>query len=329
MKGAKAAYEAFERDHGKTQATATRAATVRERYDAIEKVLGPAPELTLNLGGGVKMEMVLVKAGEFMMGSDDEGGKEEKPAHKVRISKPYYIGKFDVAVAQFRRFAETTKYETECESGGNKGWAVRNGMWQKDVAGINWKQPDFEQTPEHPVVLVTWNDAQAFAAWLSRLSGRDLRLPTEAQWEYAARGPGSPKYPWGDKWEGILANVADASLRRAGVNMNWGEIKEDDGYPFTSPGDAYKNASWCGALDMAGNVWQWVEDRFDGDYYASSPAVDPPGPASGNDRVLRGGCWANGPGDARCARRLPVNPDHRFTNAGFRLVVVAGASRTP
>ena len=116
---------------------------------------------------------------------------------------------------------------------------------------------------------MTWNDAQEFCKWATKATGRTVRLPTEAEWEYAARGPQSPKYPWGDKWEGILANVADASLRKAGFNMQWGEIKEDDGYPFTSPGGAYKNASWCGAYDMAGNVWQWCQDLLNDKYYAA------------------------------------------------------------
>ncbi|MGD0094824.1 MAG: SUMF1/EgtB/PvdO family nonheme iron enzyme, partial [Planctomycetota bacterium] len=115
MKGAKAAYETFERDHGKTQTAANRAATVRERYDAIEKVIGPAPTLSLDLGGGVKMEMLLIKAGEFMMGADNEDGNEEKPAHKVKISKPFYMGKFHVTVAQFRAFANAIKFQTEAE----------------------------------------------------------------------------------------------------------------------------------------------------------------------------------------------------------------------
>lgn len=320
MKSAKAAYKAFERDHGKTQTAAKQAGSLRERYEAIEKVLAPAPTLTLNLGGGVNMEMVLVKAGEFNMGSNDGPG-DEKPVHKVRISKPYYIGKFHLTVAQFRASADATKYQTEAEKGGNKGLTFKGGKWQ-EVSDVNWRSPAFKQEHNHPVILVTWHDAQDFCKWASKATGRTVRLPTEAEWEYAARGPQSPKYPWGDKWEANMANVADASLRRAGLILPFGEVKEDDGYPFTSPCGAFRNASWCGAFDMAGNAWQWVEDRFGGNYYASSPTVDPPGPDTGNDRGLRGGVWTDGPGSCRSANRgCKTYPSSRNADFGFRVVV--------
>ena len=327
MKGAKAAYEGFERDHGQTATAKTRAATVRERYDAIEKVLGPAPTLMLNLGGGVKMELVLVKAGEFMMGSDDGEGCE-KPVHKVKISKPFYLGKYEITVAQFRAFADATKFQTDAEKK-NKGFTVKDGNMQ-EVSGVNWRNPGFKQEDGHPVVVVTWNDAQEFCKWTKKLAGRTVRLPTEAEWEYAARGPKSPKFPWGDKWEGIPANVADASLKAAGYSMDWGEIKEDDGFPYTSPVGHYKNsASWCGAFDMAGNAWQWCQDYFNDKYYAESTAIDPQGPANGEYRVLRGGCWCYGPGGCRCARRVQVNPGDRYAANGFRVVVGCGSSGTP
>ena len=283
-------------------------------------------EVSLDLGGGVKMELVLVKAGEFMMGADD-GEVNEKPVHKVKISKPYYIGKFNVTVGQFRAFADAAKYQTEAEKSG-EGYTMKDGIWHS-VRGVNWRNSGFKQEDNHPVVVVTWNDAQDFCKWATRLAGRTVRSPTEAEWEYAARGPQSSKYPWGDKWEGITANVADASLRRAGFDMGWGETKEDDGYPFTSPGGAYKNASWCGAYDMAGNVWQWCQDYFNDRYYAASPAIDPQGPANGGDHVLRGGSWANGPGSCRSERRDRINPGYRAANLGFRVVVEFGSSRTP
>ena len=287
-------------------------------------------ELKLDLGGGIAMELVLVPAGEFEMGSN-EGGPEERPVHKVRISKPFYIGKYDVTVAQFRRFVETTGYETECERGGSKGWTVKGGKW-REIEGANWRNPGFEQTPDHPVVVVTWADAQAFTVWLSKLSGRDAHLPTEAQWEYAARGPQSLKYPWGDTWDGTRANHGDVSLRNAGFTQ-WGCSGDNDGYAFTSPIGAYKNASWCGAYDMAGNVWQWCADWFNDKYYAESPPVDPKGPASGVGRVLRGGVWLSFASDCRSARRHSYYPYGKDSDVGFRVVVegsqaAAGAQPT-
>jgi formylglycine-generating enzyme required for sulfatase activity len=297
---------------------------VKERYEAIEPVSGAPKELMLDLGGDVKMELVLVKAGEFDMGSND-GEENEKPVHKVKISQPYYIGKYDVTVAQFRAFVDAAKFQTIAEKQ-NKGWTVKDGTWQ-EVSGVNWRNPGFKQEDNHPVVVMTWGDAREFCKWATKATGRTVRLPTEAEWEYAARGPKSLKYPWGDKWEGIMANVADASLRRAGFNMEWGEIKEDDGYPFTSPGGAYKNSSWCGAYDMAGNVWQWCQDYFSDKYYGESPVVDPQGPANGDDRVRRGGGWASAPGSCRSARRHKLY--HCDASTGFRVVVECGSSRHP
>jgi formylglycine-generating enzyme required for sulfatase activity len=291
-----------------------------------ETVGGPAKERMLDLGGGVKMELVLVEAGEFNMGSND-GKENEKPVHKVKISQPYYIGKYDVTVAQFRAFADAAKFQTEAEKQ-NNGWTVKDGTWQ-EVSGVNWRNPGFKQEDNHPVVVMAWSDTQEFCKWATKATGRTVRLPTEAEWEYAARGPKSLKYPWGDEWEGILANVADASLRRAGFNMKWGEIKEDDGYPFTSPGGAYKNASWCGAYDMAGNVWQWCQDYFNDKYYGESPAVDPQGPAKVGDRVLRGGSWTSPPGDCRSARRVWDHSGGRSAVAGFRVVVGGVSFRMP
>jgi len=274
------------------------------------------------------MELVLVPAGEFMMGADNEGGNQEKPAHKVKISQPYYIGKYDVTVAQFRAFAEAMEFQTEAEKG-NGGVTLKDGKWEY-VRGVNWQDPGFKQEENHPVVVVTWNTAQEYCKWATKLAGRTVRLPTEAEWEYAARGPQSSKYPWGDKWEGIMANVADASLRRAGFDMRWGEIKEDDGFPYTSPVGHYEeSASWCGAFDMAGNVWQWCQDYFNDKYYGESPAVDPQGPATGRDRVIRGGCWDASPFSCRSMHRFKNNPGTRNADHGFRVVVVCGSSRTP
>ncbi|MCY3018741.1 MAG: SUMF1/EgtB/PvdO family nonheme iron enzyme [Planctomycetota bacterium] len=289
---------------------------------AYAKQHGLDPTISLDLGGGVKMEMVLVPAGEFDMGSND-GEACETPVHKVRISRPFYIGKYDVTVAQFRAFANAAEYRTDAEKC-NRGHSVGDGKWQ-EMNGITWRTPGFKQDDDHPVVVVTWNDAQEFCKWATRLAGRTVRLPTEAEWEYAARGSGSPRYPWGDRWEGIMANVADASLRRAGFNMRWGEIKENDGYPFTSPGGAYKNASWCGAYDMAGNVWQWCQDYFSDKYYGESPSTDPSGPGTGEDHVLRGASWTKHPNDCRSARRLRHGPDGRNSDSGFRVVLDSSA----
>ncbi|MGD0090516.1 MAG: SUMF1/EgtB/PvdO family nonheme iron enzyme, partial [Planctomycetota bacterium] len=328
MQGAKAAYEAFEREHGKTQTATKNAKALEERFEAIEKALGPAPELALNLGGGVKMELVLVKAGEFMMGGTGKSGTywqgNQGPIHKVTITKPYYVGKYPVTVAQFAAFVNATKYQTDCEKAGNKGISVINNSWGGRT-GINWREPGLEQTPDHPVVLVSWNDTQAFVAWASKQSGRDVRLPSEAQWEYAARGPKSLEYPFGEKWDGLKANHCDAALKNSGWR-DGGCSNDNDGYAYTSPVGKLNNPSWCGAYDMSGNVRQWVQD-WEADY-AGEAQVDPQGPTDGQKRVGRGGSWCDPPEVCRAAFRTRDHPDYVSTHYGFRVVVGGGSSRT-
>ncbi|MCY3020615.1 MAG: formylglycine-generating enzyme family protein [Planctomycetota bacterium] len=332
-KEAKAAFQARARFwYGKAQASLSGLTKTK-----VEKRLAAAPAgvvagsgassmadagktLSIHLGGGVKMELVLVPAGEFTMG-DNSGGAEEKPAHKVKISKPYYIGKFHVTVAQFRAFADATKYVTEAEKS-NRGWSVKDGTWQ-EMNGIAWRTPGFKQEDNHPVCVITWNDAQEFCRWVGKLTGRKVCLPTEAQWEYAARGPKSPKYPWGDKWDGTKANHADVTWRKSPAAVqDWGSSTDNDGFAWTAPVGSYKdNASWCGAYDMAGNVWERVEDFFNDNYYQESPAVDPKGPGTGGARVLRGGSWNHGPGGCRAANRHKHDPGSRDAGVGFRVAL--------
>ena len=132
----------------------------------------------------------------------------------VRITKPFSIGKTPVTVAQFKRFAAATGFETDAERQG-KGFVLADKTWRY-VEGATWRTPGFDQDDSHPVVMVSWNDAQAFAKWASSVSGRRVSLPTEAQWEYAARGPQSLKYPWGNAWSGTKANHADLSFKNSG-----------------------------------------------------------------------------------------------------------------
>lgn len=325
MKEAKDAYDAFTKQHGQTKTAAGKTALLKERYDAVEAVIGPAKEITLDLAG-VKMEMVLVKAGEFDMGSNDGDGNE-KPVHKIAISQPYYLGKYEVTVAQFRAFADATKYVTVSEKE-SRGWGWKNGKWDW-AAELTWRTPGFEQTPDHPVVFITWQEAQDFCNWATKTTGRTVRLPTEAEWEYAARGPQGRKYPWGDKEDWTLLNHADAAMKNAGIEQKWGSSPANDGFAYTAPVGSYRNAgSWCGAFDMAGNVWEWCQDNWNDKYYGESPAVDPQGPATGRDHVLRGGCWYFGPTSCRSARRNGLFPGRGADN-GFRVVVGCGSSRTP
>ncbi|MGD0094825.1 MAG: formylglycine-generating enzyme family protein [Planctomycetota bacterium] len=280
--------------------------------------------LALDLGGGVKMDMVLVPAGEFMMG---EKGVAE-PVHPVKITKPFYIGKYHVTVAQFRAFANAAKFQTEAEKS-NRGSSVKDGKWE-EMKGITWRTPGFKQDDNHPVCAVSWNDAQEFCRWARKATGCHVCLPTEAQWEYAARGPKSPKYPWGDKWDGTRANHADVTWRKSdAVVQGWGSSDDVDGFAWTAPVGSYRNASWCGAFDMVGNAWQRCEDFYDDKYYQESPSADPQGPAAGEGRAVRGGSWNNGPGMCRAALRHRHDPGSRDAGVGFRVVIVSAPAKAP
>jgi formylglycine-generating enzyme required for sulfatase activity len=280
---------------------------------------------TLDLGGGVKMECVLVPAGSFLMGSPRksqwEGQGNEGPIHQVTITKPFYIGKYEVTVAQFAAFVGATKYQTYCEKPGNKGAGVKNGRWG-EWTGLNWRNSGIEQTPEHPAVFVSWNDTQTFTAWVSERTGQDVRLPTEAQWEYAARGPKSLKYPFGEKWDARKVNHRDAAVKHLG----WPCSSDNDGYAYTAPVGTFDNASWCGAFDLVGNVGEHVQD-WEADY-AADAQTDPQGPASGRLRVKRGSNWADSAETPAAYReRKPV--DGGSATNGFRVVMAVSGPAAP
>jgi formylglycine-generating enzyme required for sulfatase activity len=243
----------------------------------------PTKPITNSIG----MKLVLIPAGEFLMGSPDEDREardDEKPQHRVRITRPFYLGTTEVTRGQFRRFVDETGYRTEAD----------------------WNHPGFEQTDEHPVVKVNWNDAVAFAAWLSRKEGETYRLPTEAEWEYACRAGTTTRYSCGDDPEGLAAV---------------GNLAAQDGYTYTAPVGRYKPNAW-GLYDMDGNVWEWCSDGYAADYYKSSPVDDPPGSGGAPVRVIRGCGWDVVPGEARSANRDAHAPVIRRYHLGFRLARV-------
>jgi formylglycine-generating enzyme required for sulfatase activity len=288
------------------------------------------------------MKLALIPAGEFKMGSGESaeetvaffnktyGGdrlkadffKGDHPQHRVRITRPFYLGTCHVTRGQFRQFVADTAYKTDAEKGGRFKGAVG---WDPDTkkVGFNekysWRNAGFEQTDEHPVVNVSWNDAVAFCEWLSRKEGKTYRLPTEAEWEYACRAGTTTRYYSGDDPETIaeVGNVADAAFKARFPDEKH-TIKASDGYVFTAPVGKFKPNSF-GLYDMHGNVWQWCADWYGDDYYSASPADDPTGPHSGYRRVLRGGSWFDGPEFARSAGRFSVIPINRVHYSGFRV----------
>jgi formylglycine-generating enzyme required for sulfatase activity len=301
----------------------------------------PPKKLVADLGGGVKMELVLIPAGEFKMGSGESAEesaaffkktygedfltadffKDEHPQHRVRITKPFYLGTYHVTRGQFRQFVADTAYKTDAEKGerpGAFGWDP-----DKKAFGFNekysWRNAGFEQTDEHPVVNVSWNDAVEFCKWLSKKESKTYRLPTEAEREYACRAGTTTRYYSGNDPETLatVGNVADAAAKAQFPEWPW-TIKANDGYVFTAPVGKFKPNAF-GLYDMHGNAWQWCADSAGADYYAASPVDDPTGPASGNGRVLRGGSWVSGPDDARSAVRIAHSPGDRGNFAGFRV----------
>lgn len=266
--------------------------------------------------------MVFIRGGTFLMGSND-GESDEKPAHSVTVSD-FYLGKYEVTVAEFRAFVENTGYRTDAEKEGSSR-AFEDGKWV-DKQGRNWRH-DPEGNPardNHPVINVSWNDAAAYCEWLSRKTGKTYRLPTEAEWEYAAgNGSRHTKYSWGNgdpsgKNGGSLADETGAghfNWARSATNIFLGYT---DGYAATAPVGSFSPNDF-GLHDMSGNAWEWCADRYGSDYYKNSPSSNPTGPASGSLRVRRGGSWFYDPQSCRVAYRYDDSPGYRDDDAGFRL----------
>lgn len=298
----------------------------------------PQPSVPGEVLNSIGMRMVLLPAGTFEMGSSTaetrrlqtEWNAEENlltpetPNHKVRISTPYLMGKYPVTVADFKKFVSETGYKTTAEK---QGWAWvysdSKKHWIKK-SGVSWKNPGTKLWDDHPVTLVSYHDAEAFCEWLSKRENRKYSVPTEAQWEYAARGGKDGKrFPWGDEYpDAKKANIAD---RRS--DLPWADRTIDDGYAGTSPIGQYDpNGFWL--YDMVGNVWQYCADFYDAKAYDSSlhDSIDPVGPRTGKKKVVRGGNWAFGAGIARNAFRFGLEPDFSVDTAGFRVAAVPTSS---
>ena len=280
--------------------------------------------------------MVLVPAGSFLMGStveevertiqdcvrelevDQQIGeswiKPEYPQHQVRIDA-FYLDKYEVTNRLFQEFVQQVGYRTTTEREGSAQVFVEGKGWE-DVKGANWQKPEAGATvfasnrAEHPVVCVSWDDAQAYCQWAGK------RLPTEAEFEYAMRAGTTTRYWWGEGNPGArrVENIADELAKHLVKVIMSGY---NDGAIRTAPVGSYEANPW-GLHDMSGNVREWVADWFDENYYKNSPARNPKGPSSGEYRVLRGGSWSNGPVNVRSANRGRNTPTTRYVPLGFR-----------
>ncbi len=243
--------------------------------------------------------------------------QDELPLHPVRITKPFYISATVVTVGQFRQFIQDTKYKTDAEKGdGGMIWSNKEDRWAPRK-GMKWDSVPWKIADDQPVVFVSWNDAQAFCKWLSKKEKRTYRLPTEAEWEMTCRG-GSPwtRYPWGNR----LPGDGDANFGDGSPKLPESLTTVDDGYEYVSPVRAFPPNAY-GLYDMAGNVMQWVEDRYSRNYYENSPLEDPKGPDIGTSRLNKGGNFYASPADARCAFRGFSGPEMSFWNLGFRVAL--------
>ena len=237
-------------------------------------------------------EMVVVPAGSFRMGSPSgEAGRDddEGPTHRVEISKPFAIGRFEVTRGEYARFVSETGH-----SSGTACWTYEGGEWEERT-GRNWRSPGFAQADSHPAVCVDWKDARSYVAWLSRKTGEAYRLLSESEWEYAARaGTTSSRY-WGNASSSACrhANVYDRTGEDE-LSFPWSHHDCRDGHGHTSSAGVF-DPNGFGLHDMLGNVWEWVADCSNGSY-AGAPA-DGSAWTSGDcsRRVLRGGSWGNGP----------------------------------
>lgn len=294
------------------------------------------------------MKFVLVPAGEFLMGSDQSADVlsktypqyerrrvlelgDEAPVHRVRVTRPFYLGQFEVTVGQFRQFIAASGYTPESVADGTGGYGYNpNYDAAKADSGdafegrdpkYSWHNPGFVQGDNHPIVNVTWNDAVALAKWLSEQEGVKYRLPTEAEWEYACRAGTRTRYTNGDNPESLhkVANIFDLDAKE--YWLRWADLAlaAHDGFPFTAPVGSFAPNAW-GLYDMHDNVWEWVSDWYREDYYRGSPLDDPQGPAHGNVRVRRGGSWHTWALYARSSYRNWLSPSSRYILVGMRLV---------
>lgn len=329
--------------------------------------LASGQEVTNSLG----MKLRYIPEGNFLMGM--EGGErfrvyedvfysdhasyalgDERPAHPVFITKHFYMGATEVTRGQFAAFVQAASYVTTAEkNGGAVGWhyepdsrgRVRRPFAKKPE--FTWKAPGFDQTDNHPVVGVSWEDAQAFCAWLSQKEGVKYRLPTEAEWEYTCKAGKESYFHWGDTHIGNyqrFAKVADSSLEKAHPGVagpQWYFDVQGDGTVFTAPVGAYQPNAF-GLSEMHGNVWEWCQDIYNDTVYNRAKRDKNSGllpnifdPLNETERwnhyegfewrVIRGGSWAVSPIICRASARSYLDQKEGTAYTGFRVVREAPA----
>jgi formylglycine-generating enzyme required for sulfatase activity len=276
----------------------------------------PAKQLSVALTDKLKVEFVWIEPGKFQMGSPDTdklAGEGEKPQREVRIEKGFYLGRTPVTFGQFHEYAQDAEYRTDAETDrrtpGGHGFNADRNTFEGWRPQYTWRNPGWPITNDHPVGNVSWNDAVKFCQWLGKKSGKTVRLPTEAEWEYACRAGTTTVFFTDDDPVSLkgYANVPDGSLAaKLREKADSGRFPFDDEYPFTAPVARFKPNPW-GLYDMTGNVFQWCGDEI---------------PGEAEKRILRGGSYNLNVETCRCAYRGFSKPSGRYSYTGFRLVVV-------
>ncbi|MCK9388540.1 MAG: SUMF1/EgtB/PvdO family nonheme iron enzyme [Sulfuritalea sp.] len=260
-------------------------------------------------------ELVTVPGGEYVMGSGpDQKPREpdEEPPHRVRVAGPFAVGKFEVTRAQYAAFSIETDRPRKvgCHS-------TIGGRFHKNPKAT-WENPGFEQNDDEPVVCVSWDDAQAYVAWLSKKTGKKYRLLNEAEWEYVARAGSTGKRHWAETDDAAVcryASVADTSIK--GVSPGMPMFPCSDGSKYTSPVGRFPANSF-GVHDMLGNAWEWVEDCWNEGHAGAPELAQARLSGACTERAFRGGAWNSTPATVRSAYRDRESKDERHDNLGFR-----------
>ena len=301
-----------------------------------EPTLKSKGTIVSQIPNSLEPEMIFVQGGTFLMGSkkdDPHGAEDEKPLHEVQVSS-FNMGKYEVTFSEFKAFVAETGYQTDSEKEG--GSFIWDGDKVEKKSGINWRhdskgKPRDATEKRHPVIHVSWNDAQAYIKWLNEKTGKNYRLPTEAEWEFAAKGglskpikPKSVEDLSQSEWE----HMAKGGLKKNGyLYSGSNRLGKVGWYHENSGGRTHpvgeKEPNELGIYDMTGNVQEWCQDWFQWYDYSGSPNLDvnPISRTKSTDKVVRGGGWFDQQSSCRVSNRAAYPPDFPHNSQGFRLVL--------
>ncbi len=313
---------------------AEKAPTKRDKTQALTGVTPASKKITQQLAQSCQQAdnnqaptMVAIRPGNFLMGSPaeedslalEEQQADEAPQHQVTIPHPFAISRCEITVGQFRQFIKESGYKTTADGKGCYVWNVEKKPGEQKV-GSYWDKPGFSQTDNHPVVCVSWPDAQHYVDWLSQRTGALYRLPTEAEWEYAARADTvTPRFFINTKQCDYANGLGQEAKSIAGEDWTFADCS--DAYVYTAPVASFAENPF-GLFDMLGNVWEWTLDCYH-DSYNNAPSDGTAWLETDKNvcdrRVIRGGSWFDDPQYLRSAYRYRYGTDGAYDSLGFRI----------